>query len=63
VVESFLAIVISIISIKDSEFTVPALQTLKKFLKHDSSVYAMFKPNKLLLKKMGTEDHIVSSDP
>ena len=63
IAESFLAVTISIISLKENAAYVRnAIKILHTFLRYDSSVFHMFRPNKPLLMKMRLEEHILSSN-
>ena len=53
VIDSFLAILVSVISFNQfSKTAVRALKILFEYLKNDSQVYARFKPNKVIIRKM-----------
>ena len=61
--ENFLAVIVSIISLKKSTvFTIKAIKVLHTFLRYDESVFQVFRPNKPLLRKMKLEEHIMSTN-
>ena len=65
VVESFMASCIFIIAQKQSnpQNITRAMKYLLKYLRNDQSVFTMLKPNRLLLRKINIERHILSSQP
>ena len=64
VTESFLAVTISIISLKqNTTYSIKAIRVLHTFLRFDQSVFQIFKPNKPLLRKMNLSEHIMSATP
>ena len=63
IAENFLAVTISIISLKENAvFARNAIKVLHTFLRYDSSVFQIFRPNKPLLMKMRLEEHILSTN-
>ena len=63
IAENFLAVTISIISLKENAvFSRNAIKVLHTFLRYDSSVFQIFRPNKPLLMKMRLEEHILSTN-
>eukprot|EP00347_Sterkiella_histriomuscorum_P003950 403362314 len=61
VIDSFLAILVSIISFNQYQKTaVRALKILFEFLKNDTQVYSRFKPNKIIIRKMNIASIIQS---
>lgn len=58
---SFLAILISIISMKeDNKFAVRAIKVMHNYLQNDPATFKNFKPNKPLLMKMDLGAHVMS---
>ena len=61
---NFLAITISIISLKESTtYCIKAIKVLHTFLRYDEAVFQIFRPNKPLLRKMNLQDHLMSTNP
>ena len=59
--ENFLAILISIISMKASNrFVLRSIKVLVNHLRNDANTFRAFKPNKPLLRKMDMGTHIMS---
>ena len=64
IAENFLAVTISIISMKESSlFALKAIKVLHTYLRYDGAIFQIFRPNKPLLRKMNLEAHIMSSNP
>lgn len=60
---SFLAVLISIISMKtNNRFVIRAIKVLHGYLQNDPSTFKNFKPNKPLLRKMNLSDHMMSQN-
>ena len=58
---SFLAILISIISMKThNRFVIRAIKLLHLYLQNDPTTFKNFKPNKPLLRKMDLSNHMMS---
>ena len=59
--ESFLAILISVISMKENNrFVMRSVKVLLNYLRNDPNVFRALKPNKPLLRKMDMGQHIMS---
>lgn len=59
--ESFLAILISTISLKtNTKFVMRSIKLMLDYLRNDPNVFRVFKPNKPLLRKMDMSLHIMS---
>ena len=62
-IDQFLTIVISLITYNHSTPTGSrALKVLFEYLKNDPQVYARFRPNRIILRKMNVAQLIISSD-
>ena len=60
--ESFLAILISIVSLKLADSNVlRAMDVMLKFLRNDPDVFAKFRPSKPLMRKMKLDVHIIEN--
>ncbi len=63
IVEAFLASTIFLIAHKkNTQSVIRAIRLMLKYLRHDPSVFARLKPNKILLRKMNLERHFMSEE-